>query len=218
MASFILIEDRLHRQSNFLNNENNFDQYSFMKNVCGGNDFSEIKGSIENKNFNPVFDNYEIIAIHRSSIASDERNNLIEYCKKERKSLVFFSGGISSTIIQSLGQTLLLTINSKDFYSDNLYLFLNNNAENLMLLAYGEKWEINLYAKLNEKLAYCIHSNELSKTGDVIDFQTLASDLEMSDFEKNIFYKKGLTDDSLLNKTELQGILKEVNDKVKSLV
>ncbi len=198
MRKFILIEDRVERQKNFAFNKlNNYVNENFT-NICGGEDFVKIKAKILQNDF-------DVIAIHRSALSSMERSNLIEFCKKEAKDLIFFSGGISSVLIQNIDKTKLLTINSKDFYGNNLKAFLEDEKRNLLVLAFGEKWELNLMFRLADKLY-----NYYQKMGDKIDLQ----EIELEAWEKENFFDDNDAND-LLTKQDIMNKITYINEAIK---
>ena len=57
---------------------------------------------------------------------------------------MFFSGGISGCEISKIGKAELMMINVTQFYSENMFVFLKNNANNLLELAFGNNWHNNL--------------------------------------------------------------------------
>jgi hypothetical protein len=116
---------------------------------------------------------------------------------------VFFSGGISSVLIQNIDKNYLLTINSKDFYSENLHEFLKNNEKNLMILAFGRNWELNLMFRLAEKL-----SNYNSD--EIFEFQEIS---DITSWEKKMFFD-GYSDDRMLNKEDIIKKINEINKKI----
>jgi|GEM_PF-1604685 len=216
MKRMILIEDRVQRQLNFINQKKLFDEFPNLKNICGDKDYSVIKNLLSNKEFEAVFNEYQVIAIHRSALSTEERNKLIEYCKAKGKSLVFFSGGISSALLRKLNNSNLLTINSKDFYSENLFEFLKQGNEDLRLLAFGVKWELCLLIKLKDKLA--IYVNNFMN--DNIEFQELKAELNIGEWEIEIFKEniENLNDDTILQPSSLINVLSSLNKKIKSKI
>ena len=138
MASILLIEDRVERQTLF-SQETGFD-------------FQAYSDQIDNRtclNMNNL-DHYDTVICHRSAFAESSNNILVllkEHCKKTDTKLVFFSGGISATYYSNRDNEFCI-LNSKDFYSENLKIFLEDirisGESNLRILAYGKKWKINL--------------------------------------------------------------------------
>lgn len=204
-----MIEDRPQRQINFLKDNHGFEEYDFVKNVCGGNDFNQIKEAINQSEFDKVFKDFNIIAIHRSALSSEEGNNLIEYCKNSGKNLILFSGGISSINLQNLNKCKILTINSKDFYSKNLFYFLDNKAEELKYLAFGPNWELNIMAMFSDRLVEYLKDFE-----DKAEYQEIKSKLKISDWEEEQFFENK-QDSDFLDKEMLENILNKVQLKIK---
>ncbi len=86
--------------------------------------------------------NFEIIVVHESAFDKNEEifDLLQDYCKKLRKKLIYFSGGISTV---SYGSTTnIMYIPSKILYK-NLSIFLEDENLNVKILAYGKNWKIN---------------------------------------------------------------------------
>ena len=148
-----LIEDRYKRQAHFL--EQNLIKLDDYKDVL--ENFIEEKASnilenISNDSFD--LDKFDIIICHKSV----ENNtvilgNLKDYCKKQQKTLIFFSGGISVNYYDN-SEFEFLELNSKTFYSQNLLLFLESiktNNEDIMMLCYGEQWKQNIVANALER-------------------------------------------------------------------
>ncbi len=114
---------------------------------------------------------YDCIASHRSALSNEVRDAIKEYCRNNKKPLIFFSGGITSSILKD-GEFPFLHINSKDFYSENLKLFIEaceeHNAVNLLLLQFGERWKLSLLLNLRNNIAVALNKQELkAKLPDV---------------------------------------------------
>jgi hypothetical protein len=80
---------------------------------------------------------------------------LINYCKKNKKDLIFFSGGISQSVFSSNDFNYLL-VNSKELYQPHLKNFLSTyiqgNIKHLSELIYGDKWKISIMLSLRQLL------------------------------------------------------------------
>jgi hypothetical protein len=66
----------------------------------------------------------------------------------------------------------LLHINSKEFYSENLKLFIEaceeNNTVNLLVLQFGKKWKLSLLLNLRNNIAVALNKQELiAKVKDI---------------------------------------------------
>jgi hypothetical protein len=109
-------------------------------------------------------DQYECIASHRSALSNEERDTLKEYCRIKRKPLIFFSGGITSSVLKDLDFPFL-HINSKDFYSENLKMFIETfeegNSINLLVLQFGKKWKLSLLLNLRNNIAVALNKETL---------------------------------------------------------
>jgi len=209
MKRLIIIEDRSVRQQNFLNSGFDLSGFQSLNNICGGIEFTSFKSDISNQKFDKQLCNFNAIAIHRSAISTEEKNNLLEYCKTKGKDLIFFSGGISSVLIQKINNNYLLTINSKEFYSKNLIEYLNNSNVNLLILAFGENWQLNLLSGLLDKLLKYLQSSE-----EKFEFQELT---DLNDWEKKEFFKD-LSDDSTLEKSDFKKVISQINAKIRTFI
>lgn len=166
MKKIMLIDDRTERQIKFYEDTGiNFDKDSDVLDNFTADFYEELLEEFRNNDFSRL-DKYEVIIAHRSAFG-DLNGQVIstfkEICKQKNKpkSLVFFSGGISSVSIKNSPFEHLL-LNSKKFYSNNLKLFLElskNNKPNLLVLAFGENWKINLLLNSLEKINIFIGKN-----------------------------------------------------------
>ncbi len=183
MKKIILIEDRTPRQISFLNSNNI--ELSSYKNVIDNmidEDANKILEDIKNNNFS-LLSSYDVVICHQSV----ENNtivlsNLKNYCKKQQKTLIFFSGGISANYYEN-SELEYLELNSQTFYSQNLALFLEatqNEDENILMLCYGKHWKQNVVANILEKT-----NNFISKqTEDDIELSKFAKDIDSSKLSK----------------------------------
>ena len=56
-----------------------------------------------------------------------------------------------------------LELNSKDFYGQNLKIFLDNyrkNQQNILMLSYGDKWVLNVLLNILEKINLFLNKND----------------------------------------------------------
>ncbi|MGI6323114.1 MAG: hypothetical protein ACOXZO_07335 [Bacteroidales bacterium] len=210
MKSILLIEDRPNRQQVFTQDlKKNLHDFSILTNVCGGDDFNLFKEKISTEI--SFLDNYDIIIVHRSAITPEERESLIKYVGAKSKTLVFFSGGISSTLLQKIGKGQLLTINSKDFYSENLVLFLKNSGKEILELAFGKYWELNLLIGAHEKITfYILKYNKKKPLSAVLVDLELPNELPKWIIDKN--------NDELIEKKQLIDINKKIHEDIKKLL
>lgn len=183
MKKIILIEDRHKRQELFTKELNfEFEQYTdILDNIILDNFFT-LANEIIHDSFN--LSKYQIIVCHESVQLEEnkESNSIIkskleEYCKNNHKTLVFFSGGISTNFYDN-SEFELLKLNSKTFYSNNLSLFLDairNDNENILMLCYGEHWKDNVVANVLEKTNVL-----LSKINDDVIYIKFANFVDIS--------------------------------------
>jgi hypothetical protein len=185
----ILIENRQTRQKIYLPNQEKDQEVLMGMDSLSHyeNNKQNINEFLKNKNFN-FLSEYDLIMVHRSylnEIAGGSLvNELIRFCEKNQKDLIYFSGGISSYSYSKQEDFNFLLINSKDFYL-NLISFLkdyqNGLIENLLELKYGKSW----------KLSYLLRLRELKKLQDLgeelgTDLKRLKKEMEelLSDDEK----------------------------------
>lgn len=204
----LLVEDRPTRQQIYSKNSGiNLNEFPILKNICGGEEFHLVKKKItEDINY---FDNFDVLMFHRSALSTEEKSILIRYIENSPKTLVFFSGGISAIYIQKVKKSQLLTINSKDFYSENLELFLKDERKEISELAFGSNWKLNQLLGANEKLALYILNFEKKPLKIILD--------EM-DFPQWIEEKYFKEDSALIDKEQLIFINKEIQKDIKGLV
>lgn len=167
MRKIVLVEDRPERQRKFTEDLTiDLNKFPALENICGGKTFGDFKSSLADiSQIGAVIKEkgYDVIMIHRSALEQSERIALIEIAKRDSKTIVFFSGGISSVSLQEIGNKgYLLTINSKDFYSESLKNYLESPEHNIFELAFGKKWKINFEIELLEKLNF--YSKEKSES------------------------------------------------------
>jgi hypothetical protein len=131
-------------------------------------------------------DTFGVIAIHRSALSESMRDSIKNYCAKEKKPLVFFSGGITSSYYKETTFPFLM-INSKEFYSDHLKIFLdhlNTGAKpNLLMLQFGIKWKLSMFLSLRNRIVVSLSKEELKASGmkNIGGVIKWVSDLDLSE-------------------------------------
>ena len=130
MKKIILVEDRPDRKKNLLGSEadNKLDKISALKIVQDKPSCEKIIDQINSEDFS-IFEGYQLIMIHKSSLSQTGLKNLGAYCKRRKIDLIFFSGGLSQAIYHN-DSYQFLSLNSKDFYSLSLEKFLAQYAKN----------------------------------------------------------------------------------------
>jgi hypothetical protein len=209
MKKVILIEDRPNRQVDFLKRINkDLDEISILENICGFEKFNHYKEILSSGSLNEL-DKYQVIIFHRSALSGSERLRLIDFSRKNAKTLVLFSGGISSVTLQKLGAGTLLTINSKDLYSYSLINYLKSKELNVLELAFGENWKINLEANLLDKLIFYMLDYNPKPLSIIL------SQLKVTEWMKENYFKNL---DGVIQLVQLQQIKKELqNNLLKSI-
>ena len=162
MNKVLLLDDRKARQYNKLEQNNiNLEFYGDYLDNCTENQVEEILENIKNNNIN--FSEYHTIICHDSAtLKSDEKSiynsqiimNLKNYCKENKKALILFSGGISKSYYSdSIFE--FLKLNSDILYSSNLVIYLEKlktNSQNILMLNFGENWQINIVLGILEEV------------------------------------------------------------------
>lgn len=208
MYSAILIEDRAERQKiQFGEHLERMGNFNFLNNISGGISFEEIQNKIENSEYS-ILDMYSVIMLHRSAFGTSVRNGLLEYFKKTSKKIIFFSGGISGCQITYLGELEIMLLNVKEFYSDNLILFLENGANNILELAFGNKWKLSNMIDAYDKLI--IYTQNYKER----PWARIEEDLKFSNWIKD-FYFKNVEKNNLIAKNYLDEVLNKIEFDIK---
>jgi len=145
MRKIILIEDRPGRQAQFLD-QKKIDRLLNTEGLDMPQE-SECRTWIENLNSGKTegISSFDLVIIHRSSLIQEGLTALNSICKKNEIDLVLFSGGLSQSNYQNEGFESL-SLNSQDFYSDNLLSFIDDyigeESSSLLQLIYGNNWKL----------------------------------------------------------------------------
>jgi hypothetical protein len=158
MKKILLLEDRQERQLQFLpNHEEDLKELESLPHLemIKGQAFTKFIEELAAEADLSKLLNYDLLIFHRSAIAKKGLVSKInEYVQKNKKSLIYFSGGITQNVYSQLDYPFLL-INSKDLYSNRLILFLRKfSTENIKLLwiLYGDNWQLTYLLKYRELL------------------------------------------------------------------
>lgn len=162
----LLLEDRIDRMKQFskidLFQETTID-------IISGTELVHFIANLESE-LKKILPLYQCVILHRSGIDNIKRDVIKAFCGEYKISLVYFSGGISSSKFSD-SDFPFLHINSKDFYSDNLKLFINDftmgNAINLIILQFGQNWKLSLLLKMRNDLNMGIQSNSIKRIKDL---------------------------------------------------
>ena len=207
----LLIEDRADRQRKFTKID--FSKYPMVDNKIG-DDYKAIEKAFNEERFE--LNDYDVIISHRSAFGENNSkvlSKLKAFCKENKKQLILFSGGISVSFYTTTPFEFL-SINSKELYGDNLELFLEdakkNNDTNLLLLAYGKNWELNILLNTLEKINMFLVKYEKSITYNRFKVDTKYKTIEkLIDFEE---YNSGFT------KEDIEDIKVKIFQKVHTLL
>ncbi len=166
MKKILLIEDRSERQLLFMNKTNiNFESYFEILENATGKQYEEL--FVKLKRGDLYFNDYAIVMTHKSAFADDNKDilhKIKELCQEQKIPLVLFSGGVSTNYYDKTEDLEIMELNSKDFYSENLKLFLEKFRQHgqieLLILSYGNNWELNILLNTIEKIHNFIALNE----------------------------------------------------------
>ena len=215
MNRAILIEDRPERQRIFLERKMvNLDEFSVLTNLNGGKEPERFKTEfLDFENIKNELSDYDVIMTHRSAWASETRMLLRDFCKREQKALIYFSGGISSTTFYQDKDFQFLTMNSGDFYGAHLPLFLKSLTDgalvNLRILAFGNNWKFELLAKLRMRLNNALESAVLPANQKKIDEST-----NINFFRNSFGLEDEYVDELISNSDANQGLKEKLNGPV----
>ncbi len=200
MRKIIFFENKVARKDNY---SIDFAKYEKLETVFGDEKCNKVLDDFLEDN--SMFDQYDTILIHATIYYENKRPELFrtlkEYCKN-KISLVMFSGGGD---IGSLNNNIL-EVTAKSFY-ENIEIFLEkyqNDASNLLMLAYGENWDLNMLLNILEKLNILIEDNNDEKD-DFVDFVEFDS---IDDFKVNFDFTKIK---KVLNIDEYKSIFNDVD-------
>lgn len=152
----ILIEDRIIRKELFLErSEIDLSQYGFLKEISA-QELKQLKHDINFGKDLSFLSEFDLIITHKSAFSLNQQDVL----SSMGKSIVYFSGGISQSFYLEYPFPCL-HINSSDFYSENLIVFLNNIKDNgqieMLILQFGIKWKLNLLLSTRDKIKQLVY-------------------------------------------------------------
>jgi hypothetical protein len=141
----ILIEDKPSRSIQLLSDKQRYElEVMEFVTIPREDECNNIIHLLNNGDYSLVKE-FDLIMIHRSALNHIGLRGIITLCKSNVKDIVLFSGGVSQIVYLNEGYQYL-ALHSRDFYSDNLFHFLNNYSvqKNISLLEiiYGEKWKL----------------------------------------------------------------------------
>lgn len=216
----VIIEDRLGRLEQFTE----FD----LKNckdvtIITGGDYDNLIRALKAKD-TTYLNQYDCIASHRSALPNEIRDTIKDHCKFHKKPLIFFSGGITSSVFKDIDFPFL-HINSKDFYSVNLKLFidsgLQSNSINLLILQFGYRWKLSLLLNLRNRIAVAQNKQTIKNSDPSIDMDISELIRRVRDLQINSLIKPDLINEktsTLLTGDESLPISQEQISDLKSIV
>lgn len=215
-----LIEDRLERLERFVD----FDLYNCREvEIISGTEFDLLINDLSNNNTDKL-NQFDCISSHRSALSNTNRDILKKYCKINKKPLIFFSGGISSSVYKNEDFTFL-HINSREFYSNNLKLFIEDNIKkgsvNLLVLQFGNRWKLSLLLSLRNKIAIAQNKQNLKIQNPDIDISENELIKRERDLQINTLVNTDLFDANkmtFLTGNEYETVTTEQIDKFSSVL
>lgn len=216
MKKIMLIDDKTERQIKFNEETNILTKYADVFENFTGESYNKLLEEFRNNDFSRL-DEYEVIITHRSAFG-ELNGQVISTFKaicKDNKSLVFFSGGISSVSIKNSPFKHLL-LNSKKFYSDNLKIFLElskENEPNLLVLAFGENWKINLLLNSLEKINVFIGKNNSAEN---ITYEEFEDEVHMELIRDYLIFEQPTND--FLKMQDFKKLTKDLTNQIKQQV
>ena len=221
MKKILLIEDREERQRLFsYKTKIDFDTYRDVLENKIGQDYQDFYELVKSDKFD--FNEYRVVIAHKSAFNGDTQEVLYKIekgCKENGVDLVLFSGGVTSNYYEESDSFKKLELNSKDLYSVNLELFLENYIENrtveLLILSYGEKWKLNILLNSMEKINNFISS---SVDEDIV-YDTFVNATNFHLIETlEIEYLKPNIDDGWVYLWELKEMALSIEKKIKERI
>jgi len=186
MKKCLLLDDRDSRQSIFLTAvQSDFSHYStVLENKKGEQECQNILDAFLNNK--SVLDSYHTIMMHKSIYSSKTSiivNTIKEYCEMLGKELILFSGGID-TVFYSDKLYKHMELNSKQFYSENLLLYLDNRLsglDNILVIGFGNKWKLNITLNILEKIGIFIQKSDKSDIDILYEDFKLQTEIQVLD-------------------------------------
>lgn len=215
MKRILLIEDVTSRQEDFMSHTDfTLKSYDDILENMNNDKYKSISTSLKDDTFN--FDEYDMIISHKTAFEEQTSiivNKLVAYCEKTKKPLVFFSGGITNYYKNTTYE--YLELNSKDFYGQNLKIFLDNyrkGMQNILMLSYGDKWVLNVLLNILEKINLFLNKND--ETDIVYDEFRNFTHINRLDSISYEFYQMDV-DDGWIYREEIQKIKNSITKYVK---
>lgn len=151
MRQVIIIENRNHRQEEYLTSES-LEKLKKIDGVCNptpGDDSCDVFKRIKDKDFS-ILEQYGLIAIHESFIKeADIRDEFVKYIMDKKNDLILFSGGNTQMTFHKYNGGNLLSLSPEIFYRAEFLLpFMQEytgeeNKPHLLELVYGKHYKLS---------------------------------------------------------------------------
>lgn len=213
MKKILLLENKDNRQDILTFN---LKQYSFLNNVLGDNNCNSLLDDfLENQS---IFDKYDTIIIHESIYYDLKREELFavlnNFCSE--KKLIKFSGNNTQF---SLENEFSLQLSPTSLY-ENLKVFLEAyevDDSNILMLALGENWYLNVLLNSLEKLNIFIENNNEHRNKSIFSSKTGLSKIKAVNPESYAFIFSGIESNTITidqMKKVVDSLKKLIQDKV----
>jgi len=221
MKKILLIEDRLTRQNTYLNAINlSLDKYADILDNATATKYEVLYEAFKKNSFN--LNGYVLVMVHKGAFNgenSEISHQLIEYCKENRIPLVRFSGGASNYYHKEEGLELM-ELNSNDFYSQNIRLFLDNfqatKEIELLILSYGKDWKLNIVLNRVEKINRFIAENENNE--DIV-YESFINTTSFNLLEKtNIDFYQPEVEEGWVYLKELKKVAQSIENYIEEVI
>lgn len=175
MKKILIADDRVKRQSQHLpNGEEDVARIAALKHVGNkvGVLFDQFLATMADGNFSDLL-SYDIWIMHRSFLIENGLLAKIQALAKEYdKTLVLFSGGITQNSYSRDGH-VLLSLNSKTLYSDNLIPFfesyVTDQPSDVLTLIYGKNWQLSSLLKYRHILSGADYPGQTGEAQDELE-------------------------------------------------
>jgi hypothetical protein len=158
MNKIILLDDRPKRMKlAFEKNGHDLNLYTSIEGlyIPIENDCIRIKNELNNGLGESVA-KYSLIIAHQSAFSGMGLRTIDSICKVNSIKLILFSGSIRQPVYYSDNGFHKLIVNSKDFYSVGLPLFMKktvgNELEHITELLYADKWRLSVALRYRQLL------------------------------------------------------------------
>lgn len=166
---------------------------------------------------------YDCLAFHKSMLKTEVRDVVYGFCNSSKKALVYFSGSISASIYKD-NEFPFLQINSKDFYSRNLEIFIENFEQssevNLLILQFGNRWKLALLLSLRNFISVAQGNKNLESSDSSVKLLPSEKikrirDLQINSLIRNDLLEVNETVSAILSSNDSSSISNEQLHEIK---